>query len=194
MQKKNRIVFILGQKGSGKSSYARQRVRELSRVIVLDPMSEYSDGVVFEDFPSLLEFMERNHLGQFRAICRFRSDEEYLKAIELCLMIGSMWIVVEELNYFITAQSKEKEFLQLFRFGRHYNVSIMAIAQRAAEVPKTFTSQADEIISFRQVEPRDLKYMSQISYIGSEGALRISLLEKATTGKPLPIKNFIIFA
>lgn len=194
LNRKNKIIFVLGQKGSGKSCYARAHVLGLSRVIVFDPMREYSDGVIFEDFETLLGFMENNHLGQFRAICRFRSDAEYLRAIELVLLVGNMWIVIEELNFFISAQSKENQFLELFRFGRHNNISIMAIAQRAAEIPKTFTSQADLMVSFRQIEPRDLDYMSKISYVGSQGAERIRNLQKAEDGRPVLIKNFIIFS
>jgi len=173
---KNKIVLILGRKGSGKSTLARQIVARLSRVVVLDPLAEYP-AARCRSVAELLSFMDvKHHAATFRVACTFDDMDDYETAIGVAREVGKLWIVIEELNFFIDCWSRDKPYLDLVRFGRHEGVSILMVAQRAAEVPKLFTSQSDAIVSFRQTEPRDLDYLARIGHVGPDGADRVSKL------------------
>lgn len=173
---RNKIVVILGRKGSGKSTLARSIVKRLRRVVIFDPHEEYP-AVRCRSIAALVSFMElEHHKPTFRVACTFDDMDEYETAIAVVREVGNMWIIVEELNFFVDCWSRDKPYLDLIRFGRHDRVSILLIAQRAAEIPKLFTSQADAIVSFRQSEPRDLDYLTKIGHVGAEGAARIAAL------------------
>jgi len=174
---RNKIVLILGRKGSGKTSLVRAIVPKLERVVVLDPLEEYHGLIRARDFNSLLSFLEAVHEHRkIRIACTFSTMEEYERAIYLVREVGNIWIIIEELNYFVDCWSHEEAYLDLIRFGRHDGVSILMVAQRAAEIPKLFTSQSDAIVSFKQTEPRDLDYLSKIGHIGEDGARTVAAL------------------
>lgn len=162
----------------------KQILPKLNRYFIFDPIGEYTEGVIFRRFFDLLQFMKNNHNKKFKCICRFDSDEEYDSAIELAKEITNLWIIVEEVTSFVGVHSKSDSFDKLVRWGRHYNVSILAITQRAAEIPRLYSSQVDEVISFVQTEPRDLDWLSRVSFVGSEGAEKVSQLK--------PIENGIV--
>lgn len=180
----NKIVLILGRKGSGKSTLARSIVARLSRVVVFDPHEEYP-LLRCRSIGALVSFMEDAHArSTFRVACTFSDMDDYETAIDLVREVGNMWIVLEELNYFVDCWSRDKPYLDLIRFGRHDRVSILMVAQRAAEIPKLFTSQSDAIVSFNQSEPRDLAYLASVGHVGSEGAERIAALPRLAWPPP----------
>jgi DNA helicase HerA-like ATPase len=167
----------LGRKGSGKTSLARWLARDMKRVVILDPLEEYAADMRARSLGDLVDALERSHRKRrFSIACTFESMDEYGDALDLCRDVGDLWIVVEELNFFVDCWSRDEPYLDLIRFGRHDGVSIVMVAQRAAEIPKLFTSQSDAIVSFRQTEPRDLDYLSKIGHVGDEGARAIAVL------------------
>jgi DNA helicase HerA-like ATPase len=176
---KNKIVVILGRKGSGKSTLAREVVAKLPRVVVLDPLEEYQ-GLRCRSIGALVSFMEEAHdRPRFRVVCTFGEDvDDYGIALDVCRAVGNLWVVVEEVNFFVDCWTRDKPFMDLVRFGRHDRVSMLLVAQRAAEIPKLYTSQSDVIVSFRQSEPRDLDYLSKVGHVGSAGAARIAALPR----------------
>ena len=194
MKLENEIIIVLGKKGHGKSSLIKKRIKDLPRYVVFDPKMEYSKGTIFEDFGSFLMFMERNYKGRYHAVCRFGNDEEYIRAVDLINETGNTTAIIEELYFFLNVRSKPDSFDRLFRYGRHERINIIAINQRASEIPRHFTSQADKIISFKQTEPADLKYLRDTSYIGKEGAERVSNLKKFNgKGEIIEGTHFIVF-
>lgn len=66
-------------------------------------------------------------------------------------------IVVEEAEIYIKPQSQSTAFLYLCRYGRHSDVSIIAVARRSAELSTNVKALCDRIISFKQTLPRDLQ-------------------------------------
>ena len=181
---KNKILVILGRKGSGKSSLAREIVKKLPRVVILDPLEEYP-AIRCRTIGALVSFLEEAHARpRFRVACTFGELEEYETAVDLCREVGNMWVVMEEVNIFTDCWARDKPYLDLVRFGRHDRVSIILVAQRAAEIPKLFTSQSDAIVSFNQSEPRDLAYLASIGHVGAEGASRVAALPRLPSWPP----------
>ena len=53
-------------------------------------------------------------------------------------------------------------FLYLCRYGRHTDISIIAIARRSAELSTNVKALCDQIISFKQTLPRDLQNLEAL--------------------------------
>jgi hypothetical protein len=149
-------------------------LKKLNRYIIFDPMGEYTEGIVFRRFADLLNYMKTHHTKRFKCICRFDTDYEYDQTIELAKEVTNLWIIVEEITSFVSVHSKSKSFDNLIRLGRHYRISIIGITQRAAEIPRLYTSQIDELISFLQTEPRDIQWLTTVSFVGVEGAAAVT--------------------
>jgi hypothetical protein len=151
-------------------------------------MVEYSEGIVVYSYSELYESM-KNLIQEwrilktdsykdmpFKFICRFTNDDDYTNAVELCIEMGNLWLVIEEVTHFVSVHQKSVPFDHVLRYGRHFGISLVLITQRCSEIPRLYTSQSDIVISFRQQEPRDIDYMSKIGIVGSEGAEKIARL------------------
>ena len=71
--------------------------------------------------------------------------------------------MIEELDFYCSATRQQTYIERILRYGRHQYLNIIGISRRAAEVPRTITSQADAVVSFRQQEPRDIQYLSSLT-------------------------------
>jgi len=149
----------------------------MKRVVVLDPFEEYPVTWRARSFPELVQILEEEYQKpKFSIGCTYDDFEGYGDTLDLCREVGDLVVVIEELNLFIDCWTREEPFLNLVRVGRHHGVSIVLVAQRAAEIPKLFTSQSDAIVTFRQTEPRDLDYLSKIGHVGEAGSARVQEL------------------
>lgn len=162
--KNRKITIIYGRTGTGKSTLAKKIILQYKRVIIIDPMHEYSNGIIFYDFESLLDYTINNELDNFTFICRFSSDIEHEYLFRYVQILGDLLLVVEEAEIYISPTSQSNSFLDLCRYGRHQNISILGIARRVSELSINFRAFVDTIISFKQTEPRDLKLMSELGF------------------------------
>jgi len=198
LKRNNTIVLIIGRKGSGKSTLARVMVPKLgNRIIILDPLHEYSGGVICHSFDqfrrsikSLYDSYEIRYYSDptndnrpldyskipFRYVLRFDNDSDYDKAVGLTRNLGHCWIVIEEITHFVSTYHKSENFDRIIRYARHTNVSVLMISQRCAEIPRLYTSQADSVISFKQSEPRDIEYLSKVGIVGKAGSEKVQTL------------------
>ncbi len=161
MVKENRITVIFGKKGSGKTYLAKALMSQFSGpIFILDSQDEYDGGVVFY----LVEHFIDLYLNEkFKpGVCIFRlSNDAQLNALFLaCWCIGNLMIVGEEIDLYCSAHSINESLAKIIKYGRHRNISIMAISRRPAEVNRLITSQADELYIFKITEPRDLQYFN----------------------------------
>lgn len=161
--KTREIVLVFGKTGSGKSTFTRAYIQNFPRVIVIDPMEEY-EGIIFYDFYTLNEYHKINQLESFIYVCRFSSDLEIEYLFKFSQAIENNLLVLEECSIYVSPQAKSNEFLNIVRFGRHKQISIIGISRRATELHNDLKAMVNKIISFKQTHPIDLQNMSKLGF------------------------------
>lgn len=176
----NLIICVFGKKGYGKTYFVKHTLLpQFEKIIIIDSLAEYKDGVIIEDIPSLAEYLLRNKDGRYRII--YREPLAQIEDLEPSEALRTSWsaigatIVIEELDIHASAISSPASIQCLLRYGRHRELNTIGVSRRASEVPRTITSQADLIISFNQQEPRDLAYIG--SFAGKEFANALTELD-----------------
>jgi len=166
--KTREVIIIFGKTGSGKSYYAKKIISSFSRVIILDPMAEYEDGLIFEDFESLADYYLQIVPDDFKFICRFTNDNDINFLFRIVFEIKDLLLVCEEAEIYISPFSKQSNFLKLIRYGRHSEISLLLIARRASELSLDVRAQVTKLISFVQTDPNDLIKMDKLGLTNLE--------------------------
>lgn len=161
----NRIVGVVGRKGSGKSTRVHELLSFCPRFVVFDVMGEYAGQTEnrIESVPRLAEFLKWSREQQAFAGAYVPSgelDEEIEEVSRLVYARGHLCFVCEEVPLYAQAGYMPPLFGKLIRTGRHQQIDIVWTAQRAAEVPRTTTSLTDLWVLFSQTEPRDLSALA----------------------------------
>ena len=161
----NRIVGIVGRKGSGKSTRLRQMLRYCPRFLVFDVMGEHAGrhNNRFESPAQLAHFLKWSREQPSFAAAYVPSgdlQEEIEEVSRLVYGRGHLCFVCEEVPLYTQAGYMPPMFGKLIRTGRHRHIDIAWTAQRAAEVPRTVTSLTDVWVLFSQTEPRDLSALA----------------------------------
>jgi hypothetical protein len=174
----NRIVGIVGRKGTGKSTELAEILSYVDRVLIFDAMGEHSfiPNKLFS-VDELREFLKwTKNKKQWAAT--FIPGEEIEEDIEGVSKIvfdrGDLTFAIEEVPLICSPGHLPKKLGKLIRTGRHRKIDIYWTAQRAGEVSRTMTSLTDEFILFSQTEPRDLDAIS--SRCGADVADLVSRL------------------
>jgi DNA helicase HerA-like ATPase len=157
-----RIILIFGKTGTGKTTLAKELIKNERRVIIVDALQEYT-GLILEDFESTVEFF-RNKPKEFKLVCRYDSDLAIEYLFKLIFEIGDICLVVEEAEIYISPYAKSSSFLRLVRYGRHRNIKIIGVARRTSELSLDFRAQVNKIYSFKQTQPRDLQLMQELGF------------------------------
>jgi hypothetical protein len=164
------VTLVFGLRGSGKSYFVKNHLLpKYQRRIIYDTQSEYNDGIIFEDFDKLKSFWAGLYDKQFKIIYRPIRHDRFLELCNLVYLCGNMAFVIEELDLTAGTFDNDLEFLSLIKRGRHRNVEIIGISQRPFGINRNITSQAKEIYSFAQLEPRDIEYLRY--YLGNSAEL-----------------------
>jgi hypothetical protein len=160
------IKLVLGKTGSGKSSFVKKElIRNIERLIIIDALSEYENGIIFTNVDTLIEYILDNKINQhdnFKFICRFTDDKDIELLFLLVFELSNLTLLVEECEIYVSPNSKSSNFLKLVRYGRHKNISIIGVARRSTELSLTFRSQTDTIFSFKQTDKNDLVKMEEL--------------------------------
>lgn len=159
------VRLILGKTGSGKTTLARQFVRQLPRALILDSGFCEFPADNFATMRQLHEHLDA-HGG---AGGRFRASYTPLKKDVSTLFrwareLGrpeEITLVLEECDRFPTAESAAG-FEELIQRGRHYGVNMLCLTTHPYAVDIDLRRQATEIFSFRQHEPADIKWLSSV--------------------------------
>lgn len=159
--------------GQGKSEKAKQLLLEFPRVIIFDPQNEY-DGyskinekklfnpITVLTFPDLCDFLIANiNSRTFIVRCKFRTYIEHEFTFQLVNnSFENVCLVLEEVEKYVSPVDRDTPFNQLVNYGRHNNVSLIAIGRRMPEFSTTLRSQSARIISFYQNLPLDIQTMN----------------------------------
>ncbi len=166
---KNRtVVLILGRTGSGKTTLAKEIMQQFPRRITLDPLEEYNSGVIVRDFTRLYEYLTRPGFDAERDpfVLTFRArstvDREFL--FKFVKEMNDILLTVEEAEIYLDPRSLNEDFSDLINYGRHREISLLAIARRVPEISIEFRAQITEFITFRQFEPRDLDLLERYGF------------------------------
>jgi hypothetical protein len=166
--KQREINLIFGKTGTGKSVFAKRYIESFERVIVVDAMLEYENGLIFENLNDLIDYISEHTPEKFTFICRFTSDLEIEYLFKLCWELENLLLVVEEAEIYIKPKAQSSNFLHLVRYGRHKSISILGIARRTAELSTNLRSQVNTIYSFKQTDKMDLKNMELLGFYDLE--------------------------
>ena len=170
----NKIIVILGKKGSGKTEYCRAMMKDLRRFIAYDPVRQFNDGIIFHNPHKLLDFVIRNFHINHKIIYQpdiettaYEKDDNEKATQEFDLMCRivqysyNVNFVIDEVDMYTSANKCPSSFKNLVMRGRHRQISIICTTRRHTETSRHLTAQADVIVSFRQQEPNDIKYLGQ---------------------------------
>ena len=170
-----KIILIFGKRGSGKSYLAKKLIENEQRIIIFDTLSEYTDGVVFEDHQKFVEFWRKIYIHPYRLIYRpLKPDEEIEDIAESVYLIGNVCFVVEEID--CTAYQISESFAHVVQRGRHKNITLIGITQRPYGINRLLTSQSKEIFVFNTNEPRDREYLKNL--LGQEVEQKLDALRQ----------------
>jgi hypothetical protein len=184
MKRENEIVVILGKKGSGKTSYAMNELREKRRLVIFDFNREYNNLYIVTNPEKLIELLTLNYEGVFQVAYQpdaTRSLDEHFDHLSKALFcMSNLTFLCEEVDLVSSAGEMPEGLQKIINYGRHRGISLIALSRRAHKVPRDLTANADRIISFAQFEPRDLRYLAE--YMGEDAARRVLKLVRNDTG------------
>lgn len=159
-----KIILIFGRTGSGKSFLVKRMLKKLERVIIIDAMSEYESDLIFYNSLDLIDYLVNVKPKTFKIVCRFENDNDFETLFQIVWYLKNIYLVVEESELYISPYQKQSNFLKLVRYGRHRNISIIAVARRVVELSNDVKANASEIISFKQILSKDIKYLQELGF------------------------------
>lgn len=163
----NKIVGIVGRKGSGKSTRVATLLKYAPRIFVWDPMGDHGRSLpnLFEEInDELYEFFDQASHSKTFACDYIPHDDLEEELEEICQLVyefGRMLFCAEEVPLVCKAGYLPPVFGKIVRTGRHRGIDLLWTAQRASEVSRTLTSATDVWILYSQTEPRDLDAIAE---------------------------------
>jgi hypothetical protein len=166
--RQNLVISVFGKKGEGKSFLVQEIIEDFRRVVILDTMGEYGkeEQSLEEAISGLISLKDKR---RFRYPVRLVDDEDALKVLRVVYEMEDVLIVVEETSFYTNPNYLPDELKRLVRYGRHKRISQIYVSRRPAEIHRDLTAQSDLIVSFRQHEPADIKYLSAV--MGPQAAM-----------------------
>jgi len=166
----NSITVVLGKKGSGKSTLVGEIIKSNRRVVVLDALAEYDMkqgcAVVWESdcVDAIVERYRSNR--KFKLSCRCIEVEDNLALMRVLYECPGILIAIEETSLYCSPSNLPSELARLIRYGRHKELDLVLVSRRASELHRDITANADNVVTFRQQEPRDIQYLK--SFFGDD--------------------------
>jgi hypothetical protein len=200
-------IGVWGASGSGKSSYAKRRIKGIKRLVVFDPLAEYGPlcKITVSSVDQVRQAMRADWKG-FRIAYKPTPGQEVRCLSSLCRLLmaaqgpyqetgrgSGLTLVVEEMNLsFPVAGGDQKNpgFAEICSRGRHFGIEVIGLSQRIAEVATRFRGNCTETVVLRQKGPRDLKAASEELGVGVTEVSKLENLQylheqggKITPGK-----------
>jgi hypothetical protein len=165
---KRDLIMIVGGQGCGKSVWTKEYVRSVSRLLVSDPMASFPGVDFMTDPADWWPKIERGELKEFRFGTHIK--EELALFGHMAFGAKDCTLVIEECALMFPRGADLDEWAKRLVFmGRHARVNLLLVAQRAVKIPLDVRSQATRIISFRQIDPNDLKALEEVMGNGMDG-------------------------
>jgi hypothetical protein len=162
MDGQNKIVGVVGRKGSGKSTIFRRIVERSPRLFVFDSCGEHSDWIpnTSRTLEGANRFLGWASLQDLFAGSFVPEDDVEGSFDQIALWIyeqGGMTLGVEEIPFLCDATHVPPALDRIVRLGRHREVNMVYTGQRMAEIARRLTAATDVFVLFQHTEPRDVE-------------------------------------
>lgn len=151
------VILVLGQRGSGKTLWHRLFARSHNRLLVYDPSAVST--VEYLPADELLDALVTHQQPEFR-YGTYRSDDVQMVGC-LAYYRGSCTLILEEASLLFSKGGRLEPWLSRLVFlGRHRDITMILVAQRAMSIPIDVRSQADRVVTFCQIEGDDISWLA----------------------------------
>jgi len=160
-----KIQLVMGKRGSGKSELTKFLIRDVNRLVVYDIMSEYAEGVTFDDTESiqLAIFWRQLYKQDFRIVYRPMQPKEEIEWLaDAVFALGDLTFVVEEIDSICTPFDMAPPMQAIIQRGRHKNIEMIGVTPAPFGIHRDLTRQAKDIFVFKTTEPRDVQYLQRL--------------------------------
>jgi hypothetical protein len=173
----NKIILVIGPKGSGKTYEVCQQIRRMDRVVVFDMVHEQGyANIVLEETdkknaiiigqPKTFSDAISKDKKEFKVIYRPINIEmvknglietnEFGPITKLVFLRGDCWFVIDEAHLLCNSHNCPKELMIANLLGRHRRMSLVLVAQSFTGIHPAIRKNADELLFWRIIEPSDL--------------------------------------
>lgn len=170
-----RVVLFLGKAQQGKTTLAWRAIKRTTRrVLVLDPVRSKPltdaitalDAEPFLTWAALAEFLASESANRpWRIVLRSQDESDYARALQAAPFYCNTSLLVDEALWFVDSDLCYTPLKRCARANAHFGgglgVPLWLTAQRPMDIPPDIRSQATQVVSFRQEEPRDLAFLSE---------------------------------
>jgi DNA helicase HerA-like ATPase len=140
----------------GKTSWLKRYLKSVRRGLILDPVNEYDRVQKFDHLDVLIEHVLRYRI--FRVRTEWETDFPLLCATAKAA--GNCTLVIDEAQRVVPPRGDvPATFEDIVYRGRHRGVSLAIAAQRPSTVHLVARSQWSRLITFRQTEPNDVRWI-----------------------------------
>ncbi len=181
MAQQNKIVGIVGRKGSGKSTMLRKLLEPRERILVFDVLGEHAEWLPNKiyDFEKLDRFLgwaatQRTWAASFVPQVDLEGSFEFVSG--RVYEMGNLAFAVEEIPMLCTPAHLPELFDRVVRLGRHRSIDLAYTGLRFAEIARRLTAATDVFLLFSQNEPRDLDALAE--RCGREVAERVGEIQQ----------------
>lgn len=165
------IRAFVGATGSGKGVGIREHLKasKPARLIVFDPMHEYTD--IAKPVQTVTQVLAAMKKPSFKAVWQPHDDTDYeskefkLQFSLFCkaaFITGDLCMLVEELELVTRATWAPAAWRNCTKRGRHQGLSILAATQRPADADKAFWSSCTYIRCHALRETEDGQRMARV--------------------------------
>lgn len=151
-----KVKVIVGKRGYGKTTLSKIFAQNEERLIVIDPLEEYSDLIVCEKITDLVDYLKFNKSFRLSILDDSKSEQIF----QLAWLLTNVTIIIEEVDIICKPSYISEQFGNCIKRGRHRGINLIASSRRPAEINRLLTSQCNELITFCITEPLDLKYLN----------------------------------
>lgn len=193
MRKDASCTLVIGARGRGKSTKAKELLKSWPRVVAVDPMGEYARLPAYircETLKEVASVLKRRWQGAFK-IAYVPKPPYEMRLHELAVLLmhvqkpyfdnqdaRQIMLVVEEMNlsYPVTKLPPALYGATMLTLqGRHYGINMLGITQRPAEVSATYRGNCDDIYVFGLSQGLDFRAVSET--IGREHEAKVRALK-----------------
>lgn len=209
----NRIIGIVGPKGSGKTHRAARQFAKEKRAFMYQPArmnsecDAYATHISEGDLKTVFEIMEKADPDpespdyQFRIVYKV-PDADFVRrgqnliyltilpVAQECYYIGNMTLYMDEAHELCNQETIDPELRRVVRLARNNQLNITWCSQ-SMEVHREIRRNTDELVLYRMWEPGDLDKIRR--KCGESTAETVKNLRRLKKGPPIEPGEFVVW-